>query len=1280
MRKKTLTVLANSPSHILQALRSPTSQSATRVPFIIVGLTAKDAGLILARCFLSFAATSRIAFACVLFLLWNCLPVEAAGTESPLVTRVPLQDRANPSGANPNFQTQFELMPATRTGVDLVHQFPAGASMEMLQDQRSGSGICMGDYDQDGHPDLYVTHYARGNRLYRNLGNWQFADVTSEAGVGGAGRWCGGATFADVDNDGDLDLYVCVFNGANLLYLNQGDGTFVERAREYQVDFKGASVMAAFADFDRDGFLDFYLVTSRLTLGGNDQLPKASREAFQRGYIRAIRGGIEVSPAFRELFDTISKGPGRAELIIAGQVDRLYRNRAGSRFEDVTQTAGLTGNHIGLAALWWDSNDDGFPDLYVSNDYKGPDQLYLNKGNGTFADITTSALPCVPWSSMGSDFADINNDGHFDLFATDMAGSTHARRILNYSDPEKDRWFMLSANPQQYRRNTLFVNSGTGRFLELAQLAGIDSTDWTWSPKFGDLDNDGWIDLFISNGMSRDFINRDLMNRAIQPAAWADTPVLRERNFAFRNRGNLQFESVGQSWGLDQLSASYGAAYGDLDRDGDLDLVVCNFGEPISVFRNHSQTGQRVLIRLRGTTSNAWGIGAIVQVETASKTQTQQLMLCRGFMSANEPILHFGLGDDPMIKKLTVRWPNGTHQWVEQLAAGYLYTITEPQSSTSAPERPTPKTMWSPADHFPAVVHRETEFDDYSQQPLLPFKLSQFGPPMAWGDVNQDGDADVFIGGAAGQSGTLLIRGPNGQFQPSPQPAWNADLAREDTGALFLDANGDGTLDLYVVSGGVEHPPGDLHYRDRLYLNDGKGLFTKAPDRALPDLRDSGGPVVAADFDRDGDLDLFVGSRSLPGRYPFPPQNRLLRNDQGRFTEATDALAPGLKHSGMATSALWSDYDSDGWLDLFVTHEWGPVKLFRNRSGALTEVTESAGLHSLRGWWNAIDGRDLNGDGHIDYVLSNFGLNSKYRATPKEPAILLAGKIDGRSEIHLIEAAFEGNRLIPWRGKNSLSAAMPILAEKFPSFESFAAASLSDMFSPEAIAQAFRLEANTLESGILMNNGQGAFEFNPLPRLAQAAPVFGIALTELDGDGFPDLYLGQNFSPMQPENGRMNGSVSLLLRGIGGGQFLPVWPDQSGLVVPEDARSVTVADLNSDRWPDLVVGINNGPVRSFLNRGAPGKNRMLRVYLTGKQSNPQAAGAKATIRLNDRSAQSAEIYAGNGYRSQSAGPLYFGLGPNRHLVQVQVRWPNGQLTTNQFTSITHELDLRYQQP
>jgi len=1158
-------------------------------------------------------------------------------------------------------RTLFETLPARVTGMELVHEFPTNAPFDMLVDQCSGAGVCVGDCDRDGWPDIYITDYDRGNRLYRNLGNWHFTNVTERAGVGGIGRWCTGATFADVDNDGDLDLFVCVFNAPNLLYVNQGDGTFKDQAPACGLDFAGASVMIAFCDYDLDGLLDAYLVTHRLNVAPGHNLPRSSQEMINRGVIQVTRAGqISVDPRYQELFATLDKGNGRSELIIAGQQDYLYHNNGNGTFSVSNTTARVSGRDIGLAATWWDFNEDGLPDLYVSNDYRGPDRLYRNDGHGLFTEVAGGSLPHVPWSSMGADVADINNDGHLDLLAAEMAGSTHYRRQISMINLEKDRWFLETAFPRQYPRNAVYLGTGTDRVMEVAYLTGLANTDWTWSPKFADVDNDGWIDLFLTTGMSRDFVNNDLIAvRRERGASWRNAAVLRQANLVFRNLGDLQFRNAGPEWGLDQVSASYGAAFADLDRDGDLDLIVANFGERVSAYRNTGSEGHRVLIRLRGTRSNAWGIGTTATIATPSGTQTRGLALASGFASSNEPLLHFGLGPHSKIDRLTLSWPSGRRQSFENLEADQLYTITEPASDSPKPETPVPTpALFSPGERFVGIRHNERPFDDFQREPLLPWKLSQSGPGLAVGDANGDGIEDLYLAGAAGQSGLLCLRDERGRFRLSPQPCFEEDQACEDAGACFFDADGDGDLDLYVVSGGVECEPGSQGLRDRLYLNDGKGHFAKAPDRAVPDERDSGSVVAGADFDRDGDLDLFVGGASIPGAYPLPARSHLLINNQGKFTDRIDDYAPDLGELGLVTSAVWSDANGDGWLDLLVTLHWGSIKLFLNHQGHLQDRTREAGLSDLAGWWNGIAAGDLDGDGDLDYVVTNFGLNTRYRATPQYPALLFHGPFDETGVNHLIEAYYEHGVLLPVRGKTCITAAIPSLGAKFMSFDSYARASLADLLTPELPDRARRFAVNTLESIVLLNDGEGHFEPQPLPRFAQAAPSFGLALTDIDGDGKTDLYLAQNFFSPQPESGRMDGGLSLLLKGNGDGTFVPVSPRASGLQVPGDAKGLVVTDLNGDGWPDFVVGVNNEGPLAFENHGSL-PNRLVNLRLTGKPGNPTAIGARVTVTRTDGSTQTAEVYAGGGYLSQSSAVLTFGLGATSQVRQVRIRWPDG---------------------
>jgi len=1142
----------------------------------------------------------------------------------------------------------------------------------------AGAGVTIGDYDGDGKPDVFMTHHTGEDRLYRQTGDLVFTDVTEEAGVGGSLEWSAGSAFIDINNDGLLDLYVCRYDAPNALYINAGDGTFKDRAAEYGLNFAGASVMAAFSDYDRDGDLDMYLLTSRLAANTDieRQIPIV-RKAGPGG-----RTVPTIPAQYLQYTDFIQRPNGQFVQIAAGQRDHLFRNDDGHFTEAELPVKDHQGslrgidNYMGMSAVWWDYDNDMWPDLYVANDMFGPDHLYHNNGDGTFTDVIDTALPHTPWYSMGSDFADINNDGLFDFMAADMSATTHYEQKIGMGDMDSQGWFLVSAVPRQYMRNALYLNSGTDRFMETAFMAGVASTDWTWSVKFADFDNDGFSDVFMTNGMVRNFMDADVQ-RAITARTdlqdyWEilkDEPAKRDTNFAFRNTNGLQFEDVSQAWGLDHTGLSFGAALGDLDRDGDLDLIVNNLDEPVSLYRNDSDTGGRVLIRLQGVESNRYGIDAKVRVETDSGTQFKQLATARGFMSADDPVLQFGTGQATTLRRLTVYWPSGAVQSFENLPADRFYTITEQTTAThSAPPSPSGAALYDEVTAPSGLDyrHKELEFNDYLAQPLLPARLSQLGPGTAWGDVDGDGDDDVFIGAAIGAAGALYLHEDNGHFRRASGGPWVEHENREDMGVLLFDADGDQDPDLFVASGSVEYSVGDNDLGDRLYLNTGDGHFVDATSDRLPLSANSSGVVVASDFDRDGDLDLFVGGRTLPGQYPLSPDSQLLENNGGVFTDVTEALAPGLRKAGMVTAALWSDVDDDGDQDLLLAIEWGPIRYYRNDEGRLSDQTEVAGLAERTGWWNSITSIDVDNDGDMDYVVGNAGRNTKYAASAEHSATLYYGEFGRSGKSNLVETQWEDDTEFPVRGLSCSTSAMPFLADEFGTFDAFARADMQQLFTPKKLHTAKRFVATELRSGVLVNVG-GTFEFQPLPLLAQIAPGFGVVSGDFNLDGVSDIYLLQNSFAPQAETGRMDGGLGQMLLGNGQGGFDILWPSSSGLVVSGDAKALTTADFNEDGRADFLVTRNDDAVIAFqYNSAAATEGRhALSVRLLGRAGNPTAVGARIVLVRADGTHSSAEIHAGSGYLSQSAATAFFADSDANKGVEWRIRWPDGGRSAHQ---------------
>ena len=1187
-------------------------------------------------------------------------------TGDSVISSSPGQIQSHPLGERISSDSEklFTLLPPDRTGIQFTNSIDTNHPMKRLYHAGFAcGGVAVGDVNGDKKPDLFFVSGPQQNKLYLQTESMKFQDATIDAGLtGNDDTWGAGVSMVDIDNDSDLDIYVCNYDSPNLLYINDGKGKFVESAAKFGLDLVDSCMMTAFCDYDGDGDLDCYLLTNRYYRdGGRPKQPP----------FLEIGGVPGIKPEFEKYYELVDTGNRVFTVNEVGRPDRLLRNEGKNedgdiRFTDVTQSSGIESSGHGNSVAWWDFDGDGWTDLYVGNDFDDPDFFYRNNGDGTFTDVAKYALPHTSWFSMGGDAADFNNDGKMDFLTSDMSATTHYMQKTSMGVMNNRRIMMVAGPPPQIMRSALYVNTGTSRFMEAGYLAGLAESDWTWSVKLADFDLDGRQDVLVSNGSARNSSNSDIgfkSSMLIGRTQWdiyEETPERPERNLVFKNRGDFQFENLSDAWGFDHVGMSYGAATGDLDGDGDIDVVVMNLNEPVSVYQNNADDGNRLVVELNGGQSNRFGIGASVHLEASGETMVRQLKPHNGYLCSDEPILHFGLGDLVAIDKLTVRWPSGMVQEFDSLKANSRYSITEPAAQPVSRIAKTP-----PQPRFrrvsPAMQHREKSFDDFERQPLLPNKLSQLGPGISVADVDGDGKEEFYLGGAADSSGQLnlviggkknrraagLLRKRHGKF--------------EDMGSLFFDADGDGDQDLYVVSGGVECEPDDELLIDRLYLNDGSGALSLAPEGSIPDHRDSGGCVVAADFDRDGDLDLFVGGRSIPGKYPLAANSRLLRNESTdtnpKFVDVSDELAEGLRQSGMVTGAIWSDANADGWVDLLVTYDWGPVRFWANKEGVLEDGTLEAGLQDRSGWFNGIAGRDLDNDGDIDYVVTNFGLNTKYHADADHPIQLYYGDLDKTGSFRLVEAEYEDGKCYPVRGRSCSSHAMPFIKEKFESYHDFALASLEEIYE-DGLQTSKRLEVNELRSGILFNDATAKFDFQPLPHIAQISPGFGVVTTEVNGDGNADIYIAQNFFTPQLETGRMDGGVSMLLEGMGNGSFKPIWPDESGLVVPEDAMSLAISDRNNDGWVDFLVGVNDGEMYAYENVGNK-TNRMLTICLEGKAGNPKAIGAKVTVKLDDGSTQFAEVYAGAGYLSQSTPNLSFGLKSKANVKSILVDWPDG---------------------
>lgn len=1082
-----------------------------------------------------------------------------------------IQTACDGSGTEPLFQ----LLTSEETGVTFVNVLPEEPGFNILNYlyYYNGGGVAAGDVDNDGFADLYFVSNLGPNRLYRNLGNYRFEDVTERAGVAGVGGWTSGVTMADVNGDGSLDIYLSgvshlTMDGRNVLYVNNGDGSFTDRTEEYGLARSGYATQAAFFDYDRDGDLDVYLLNHS---------------------VHTERG--------------VSSKPQRKRHPRAG--DQLLRNDGG-RFVDVSEEAGIYGGveGYGLGVIASDVNFDGCMDLFVANDFQENDFLYISNCDGTFTESIGSAVGHTSRFSMGTDAADFNNDGRTDLIVVDML-------------PEQEDILKTSANAEtfnlynlkvqagyypQFARNTLQLNRGGGRFSEIGYLAGVHATDWSWAPLFADLDNDGWKDLFVTNGIYRrpndldyiSYVGNEAIQASLERGISEENLTLLDRmpqiplaNYAYHNNRDLTFTNRAESWGLAQPGFSNGAAYVDLNNSGALDLVVNNINAPASIYRNRSRerNGHHYLrVQLRGSGANTAGIGAKVMIVHDGLMQMLEQMPTRGFQSSVDARLHFGLGTSTRVDSLTIIWPDHRYQGMTGVAADTTITLSQEAAAgryAYAGKLHAPP-LFAPAANAPGIDfrHRENPFFDYNREPLMPHRLSTEGPAFAVGDVNGDDLDDMYIGGAKWQAGKLFIQLPDGAFQTASASVFQADSLHEDVDAGFFDADNDGDLDLYVVSGGNEFQGEAEALRDRLYINDGMGGYWRATDR-LPDFFENGSCVVPGDFNGDGHIDLFVGGRVVANRYGALPRSYLLQNDgSGRFSDVTRQMAPALEQAGMVSGAAWIDDDNDGQLDLVVVGEWMPIRLFRQEDGRFVERTAEAGFGNTHGWWNTVAAIDLRGNGRQDLVLGNLGRNSYIRASVHEPVQLHVSDFARNGALQQILTFYKNGVSYPIAGRDELVRLIPSLRSRYVSYADFGASRVGDIFGASELRNAQVLDAKVLESVVALNNGDGTFFVRPLPVEAQFAPIRAVVADDFDRDGNSDVLVAGNFYGVTPVRGRYDASFGLLLRGDGNGGLEVVDLETSGVMIDGEIRALRL--LRGARGERLLAVARNDSTLQML--------------------------------------------------------------------------------------------------
>ncbi|MES2457243.1 MAG: VCBS repeat-containing protein [Bacteroidota bacterium] len=1071
----------------------------------------------------------------------------------------------------------FELLSAEKTHVNFNNEIIENAKANIMSYQYfyNGGGVSVGDLNDDGLDDIYFSGNMTPAKLYLNKGNMEFEDVSEKAGIVETGfSWKTGVTFADVNGDGKLDIYQCRSgalspeNRENKLFINQGNNaqgipTFTEQSKAYGLADDAYSTQAVFFDYDKDNDLDMFLLNHN---------PKVFTTLDEQSAAVVLK---EPAPTIRI---------------------KLYKN-TGNKFTDASDAAGIYNSSFtyGLGGGIADINNDGWPDIYISNDYSSPDYLYINNGDGTFTDRIQAHIGHTSLYSMGNDVADINNDALPDILTLDMLPEdNHRQKQLFMPDNyEYNNLRIKLGFHQQDMRNMLQVNNGDGTFSEIGQLSGISNTDWSWAPLFADFDNDGWKDLFVSNGYLRDYTDQDFLKfkgdflRQTDPNTVKanilnlidNIPSSNVNNYVFQNNKELGFSNKGAAWGINTPSNSNGAAYADLDNDGDLDLIINNINLPAFIYQNKAAErgdSQYLRLKLKGNTGNTQGVGAKIWLYSKGAMQYLEQNPSRGYQSSVSPVLHFGLGQTPQVDSLRIVWNSGKQEVLKAVKANQLLTLEE-KNATQNYIKPVAKPALFIEANSPVDFNQlKNNINDFKRQPLITNPLSFNGPCMIQGDVNGDGLEDVFVGAGQGQSSALYIQQKGGTFTYRPSPAFQKDAQSEDVDAVFLDANGDGYQDLYVASGGyANYLVNDPLFQDRLYLNDGKGNFRKSTT-TLPQMLSSKSCVTAADFNGDGHPDLFVGSRVVPGRYPEAPQSYLLINDgKGNFTDQIVGIAPQLQKAGMVTDAQWVDLNGDQKQDLVVIGEWMPVTAMINENGKLKDQTKTYFGKTYTGWWNKLLVEDLNGDGFPDLVIGNTGLNTQCKASDTEPAELYYKDFDDNGAVDPVLCFYIKGKSYPYVSRDELLEQISMMRNRYEDYKSYADGTIKDIFTAEELKDAVTLKANYLKTALFLNTGKGSFKEVQLPVQAQYAPVYAIKAIDADKDGHKDLLLCGNVNHARLKFGNNDANFGVLLKVDKKGGYNYVPQLQSGFHFKGDVRSIIQVN------DKLLFGINQSKIIAY---------------------------------------------------------------------------------------------------